>query len=154
MLRTAKDAQGPSTRRAQTISDLWYPGIREAKEIYISTDEIISEVAKWAIMQSPYLYPENLEGVLVQLKAKLRSDGHDDFGYEYPDIDQLERVISRNLREIPEYMAWNERKNGNDTKFKFVTKYDGPSDPDNDFIDLDALERNVALALTQSFVLM
>ena len=153
MKRTKKDAAGPPERRAETISDLWYPGIREAKEIFISNGSIIAEVAKWAISQSPYLYPDNLEGVLVQLKASLARELCDDFGYEYPDIDQLQRVISRNLRDIPEYVAWNERKNGNDAKYNFTSRHDGPTDPDNDFIDLDALERNVALALTQDFVM-
>jgi len=41
-------------------------------------------------------------------------------------------------------MLWNERKNGNKAEFQFITHYSIDKNPDDDFIDLDALIRNVA----------
>jgi hypothetical protein len=59
----------------------------------------------------------------------------------YPYIKEYLKTL---LYQIPEFMLWNERKNGNKSKFQFVTRYSKNIDPDNDFIDIDALICNVA----------
>jgi len=68
----------------------------------------------------------------------------DNLGYRemtYPDIKEYLKTL---LYQIPEFMLWNERKNGNKSKIQFVTRYSKDIDPDNDFIDIDALICNVA----------
>ena len=54
--------------------------------------------------------------------------------------------MALHLKSIPEFNLWNERKNGNKAPYSFVSRYSQPH-PDNDFIDLDALTRNVANAI-------
>lgn len=52
-------------------------------------------------------------------------------------------MIEQYLLTIAQVRQWNERKNGNKSPFGFTSRYDGPTDPDDDFIDLDALRMNI-----------
>lgn len=113
------------------------------KTFLVSKRDILSEVAHWAVAQSPYHRPYNLEIVLDKLNTLL-GEWKENLGYRkmtYPDIKEYLKTI---LFQIPEFMLWNERKNGNKSEFQFVSRYSKDIDPDNDFIDLDALIRNVA----------
>ena len=52
-------------------------------------------------------------------------------------IDEIDKNLKICFGNIPEILGWNEpKKEGND-----------PRDPDNDFIDLDALARNISHSL-------
>lgn len=112
----------------------------EIEKSYISREHVLGSLAKWAIRQSPYTIPDNLAKVLTTIHESLAED----FPEEYMPftVRELLPILSRKLREIPEYRAWNDRKNGNASPHKILTRYDEDGDPDDDFIDLDALERN------------
>lgn len=106
----------------------------------------------------PYPVPENLETVCSKLYETLYKAAEANYNlpvtHEYApikfrDVNHLTNVLRNYLRDIPEYKAWNERKNGNQSPLSFTSAYDGPKDPDDDFIDMDALERNVATLLAQ-----
>jgi hypothetical protein len=105
---------------------------------------ILSEVAKWAVAQSPYHRPDNLEIVLDKLNEGLGKWSNDNMGYEKFTYKRLMDFLSRELKRIPEFLLWNERKNGNQSQYKFIDRYSKDDNPDDDFIDLDALIRNVA----------
>lgn len=114
-----------------------------SKNIFLMESTLLGALADNAVRQSPYHRPDNLELVLdkyheiitpVFEKAPMKVA-------ELTD-KQLKELIAR-LGEIPEYLAWNERKNGNKADFKFTSRYDTHSNPDDDFIDLDALEMNI-----------
>ena len=99
-------------------------------------------VAGNAVRQSPYHRPDNLEIVLDKLHELVKPTFEKaTMGVAELTDEQLEDLIKQ-LRNIPEYEAWNERKNGNQAQYSFSSRYDKP-DPDNDFIDLDALEMNI-----------
>lgn len=117
-----------------------------SERIIVSPKYVAGAVACWAIRQSPYDVPDNLSIVTDLVTSAFRGCAREDeFGFcTFADRREFERVLSQSLRSIPEYMTWNERKNGNDSPHAFTSRYDGPRDPDDDFIDLDALERNVA----------
>lgn len=102
--------------------------------------------AKYAVAQSPYPRPDNLEVVLDKLNKAIAStfDKAPMGVGEFSDLRSLEAFLHKFLEKIPEYVSWNDRKNGNEASMQFTSRYDKPGDPDNDFIDLDALERNVA----------
>jgi hypothetical protein len=119
------------------------------KHIFVTKGQLLGTIAKYAVQQSPYHRPDNLEVVLDKFND-LIAPAFDkaDLGVgEFSERVTLEAFISRFLRRIPEYEAWNERKNGNDAPMKFTSRYDTGENPDDDFIDLDALERNVAFEL-------
>lgn len=98
----------------------------------------------WAVRQSPYRCPENLEKVLTAVQE--RFEPNVEFGFREIG-SELRGYLREVFRGVPEYMAWNDRKNGNKAPFHFSSRYEGPGDPDDDFIDLDALEMNVAMEI-------
>ena len=103
----------------------------------------------WAIRQSPYAVPDDLGAVCVAIQDKFVGD-EGGLGFKkFADERDLENYISGVVRSIPEYMKWNDRKNGDDRPFNFVSRFDGPGDPDDYFIDLCALERNVTRSISE-----
>ena len=120
------------------------------KEFLVSKRNILSEVAKWAVAQSPYHRPDNLEIVLDKLNEFI-PEWKDKMGYGKMSYGELKDFLGKHLKSIPEFNLWNERKNGrqghgftgaghhDDGSVKFFN-----AKADDDFIDLDALIRNVA----------
>lgn len=113
------------------------------KKIRVSERQLLGSLAKWAVAQSPYHRPDNLEKVLDTLHEATKNDFVESYVVTFNDTKQLVGFLNVQLKSIPELAAWNERKNGNQAPYAFVSRYDSPS-PDDDFIDLDALIRNVA----------
>jgi hypothetical protein len=116
-----------------------------SKHIFLTKGTLLGTIAKYAVSQSPYAYPEHLEIVLYKLNAFVEGRFKESpmrVAEFADDIDLLD-FLHIHLAGIPEYIAWNERKNGRESEFAFVSRYDGEANPDDDFIDLDALERNV-----------
>lgn len=115
-------------------------------QLLMNTRSLLGAVAKWSVQQSPYHRPDNLELVLDKLHELTEPEFKKHrLGYmEFASMRDVGKFVSENLRQIPEYTAWNDRKNGDNSPYGFTSAYDGPGNPDDDFIDLDALERNVA----------
>lgn len=112
--------------------------------MYVSTKEIVGTVAMWAVRQSPYIIPGNFVVALQRLERSIREDAGELQMIDFESWSLFKAYLVSKLRAVPEYVAWNDRKNGNRAPLQFTSRYDGPGDPDNDFIDLDALEINVA----------
>src|SRR3990167_7513030 len=113
--------------------------MNKEKMFVFSKRNILGEIANWAVRQSPYHRPDNLEIVLDKFNKIIA------LVPEYPSMSYSQiRELLDELKEIPEFMLWNERKNGNQSQYKFTDRYSGKGNPDDDFIDLDALIRNVA----------
>ena len=112
------------------------------KTFLVSKNDILSGVAKWAVAQSPYHRPDNLEIVLDKLNINLISYFKDEIYLEL-SYREINNFIKLYTFSIEEFMQWNERKNGREGHLGFSSRYDRPM-PDDDFIDLDALIRNIA----------
>jgi hypothetical protein len=115
----------------------------------VSLSELAGTLASFAIQQSPYDCPDNLEHVVKQFCESARplfqNVGGKCFFRTFPSEMALEEFISEILYKIHEFEAWNEPKSGHDRPFVFVSRVSEPR-PDDDFIDLGALTRNVACA--------
>ena len=118
------------------------------KHFLVSKRYILSEVAKWAVAQSPYHRPDNLEIVLDKLNNNL-GEWNDELGYKKFTYEDLKWFLGKELKAIPEFLLWNERKNGNKAQYKLVGRFSNENNPDDDFIDLDALIRNVANSIVR-----
>lgn len=120
-------------------------------KIFISKSNLLGTFAKWAVRQSPYHRPDNLELVLDKFNDLIKEPfDKQPLGVgEFSDHMTLLAFLHRHLALIPEYVVWNDRKNGNDAPMKFTSRYDKDGNPDDDFIDLDALEHNVSYELTK-----
>jgi len=118
--------------------------------ILISESQLLGAIAKWGIRQSPYPYPDNLEVVLRKVHDTVSEFfEHADLGFiEFDTEDSVREFTHDALKDIPEWLEWNDRKNGNDAPFQFTSRYDTKGNPDDDFIDLDAMIQNIAREMT------
>jgi hypothetical protein len=110
---------------------------------FILKSVLLGFIAQSATRQSPYNAPEGLVEVLIEFKQRIKDytfDNQDDF--ISADRSFLNNLLKKELLTIPQVEKWNERKNGNKSPFGFCSAYDKPN-PDNDFIDLDALVMNI-----------
>ncbi|ARV58036.1 hypothetical protein BZZ01_04755 [Nostocales cyanobacterium HT-58-2] len=64
--------------------------------------------------------------------------------------DELKQLIDKYLFPIPEVQAWNKPKSRHQ-EHVFVSRYYKPS-PDDDFIDLDALARNITISVIREAI--
>lgn len=125
----------------------------EIRRNLITHRSIMGALANCAVQQSPYHRPDNLEIVLDKLHEQIKDQFDEGKKYcmEFENYKAVKDWLEPKLKSIPEFMLWNERKNGNQAPYGFtgaghhddgsVTLYSTKAD--NDFIDLDALIRNV-----------
>ena len=109
--------------------------------------DITRGLAKYAIAQSPYSCPNNLEEVINYLDACLEKEvDWEKFGMVELSLCDINKLLYDILYEqgISYFDNWNKSKKGN-VKISFSSRYSGKEDPDYSFIDLDALLRNVCL---------
>jgi hypothetical protein len=109
---------------------------------------IMGHIAMWAVRQSPYHNPDKLDEVLAAWE-KRSAHVFDKNGMAKLTNTELRLLVKEGLMQDENFLAWNERRNGNQAPFKFTSRYDGPGDPDDDFIDLDALIGNVYRTVRQ-----
>jgi hypothetical protein len=110
------------------------------KEFWLMRSDFLGAFAYWVVAQSPYDAPDitkPLVAFLGYIELKMPCETPVKFTY-----DELRDFVSEDkLAGIPDILELNERKNGRDG-MGFCSRYDKP-DPDDDFIDLGALSRNV-----------
>jgi hypothetical protein len=122
------------------------------KDQWTFRKDIVGAFAMWACRQSPYGVPEGMENVCKYLFAALKSCA------EWGPHDMVEASlcdINRWLHEIlmdqgvTEFDAWNRCRVGETPEIQFTSAFDGPTDPDREFIDLHALLHNVCLTIRE-----
>lgn len=124
---------------------------RWKKKYHVTPKQVVGHFAMWALRQTPYFPnpPENLQQVLVKLNelftARCEHVVEGKFHLLQVSMRELDTLLRALVEHIPEVLAWNERKNKREG-MAFVTRYESP-EPDDDFIDLDALTRNTAMSI-------
>ena len=124
------------TKTIQEMPDIW-----DDQKFTTSRKTVLGALANWAVQQSPYLVPDNLADALREFDSAFHSDE-----FFSTDCDWLKANIRLAFMSCPHIEAWNNSKKG-DVQIAFYSRYDKPQ-PDYDFIDLDALARNVAHSCT------
>lgn len=107
-------------------------------------------IAMWATRQSPYHAPEGLTEVLACVKEVvefMQKQAPRSCWFPYDEAIRADReVLTRLLKDTllvsAQVRAWNEPKSKHGAPFVFTSRHGGPR-PDDDFIDLDALVRNI-----------
>lgn len=130
--------------------------MNEQPLILLST--VCGHIAMWAARQSPYHAPDALTEVLKQFQISVANEEcHEKHLSSFwlrldatHPAQHLRKILKEHLFADPNVRAWNERKNGNQSPYGFCSRYDRP-DPDNDFIDLDALVGNIANTCIQEY---
>lgn len=116
--------------------------------------EIVGAFAMWACRQSPYGCPSGLESVCKYLNECLKTECEwtsKDIPWAYLSLCDVNKMLHDILYEkgVKAFDAWNRCAVGDTPEFSVSCRYgqgDG-YDPDRDFIDLDALFRNVCITI-------
>lgn len=123
-----------------------FNALKQYTNLIVSKKFVAGEFAAWSVRQSPYPVPENLA---VAVQAFQEKWPYDDY-QEFETMSALEAVIDGLFLKMPEVLSWNERKNGRQG-MGFSSRYDQPH-RDDDFIDLGALSRNIAMSVWKDCV--
>lgn len=134
------------------------------KDISISNKEIIKSVAGVIYQMHPYHLPEGIDKIMSHLNKTIDEtpDCHGDIDstfklFRFEDYRELEKWLKNILEQVPEYHELNLSRKLKDKKVKvgdaenqgfvFTSRYDSSnlSTRYNDFIDLDALTRNIII---------
>lgn len=127
-----------------------YPIWLDMRRHLFSVGDIIGAFSMWAIRQSPYYRPDNLEQAIDELGELLmqKLDFEPPYGYVSLSYAHIRTILMDCFDCIAAIKKWNEPKSGHNAQNVFVSRYSQPR-PDDDFIDLDALARNIAETLIQ-----
>ncbi len=123
--------------------------VRETRERLLSVRALQGPLAYFAVTQHPYRDPPRLAEVMAALEAHaaVTFDGPDIFPTAwFSDAMTVERWVRTALegRVQDVLTAWNTPRIGSAPTIAFSSRYGGPL-PERDFIDIDALLRNVAM---------
>lgn len=118
---------------------------------WVFRNTITASFAKWAVRQSPYVYPAGLEKGLKVLDEKLSQmiawDSNKMAKLSIKDmLTVLGDIVKNPVNGV--FMQWNTPRKNKNVKFLFTSRYDKPR-PDYDFIDLDALIRNTVTDISR-----
>jgi hypothetical protein len=109
--------------------------------VWTTEGTVAGHLAMWAVRQSPYRATEALTEAITQFREAF--PGPVAGLSQWADEDELHGAIWNAIEASPAIIAWNCPKSGHEAPFVFSSRYDRPS-PDDDFIDLHALARNIA----------
>jgi len=135
-------------------------------EKVISKNQIIAAIAYWGVIQSPYLFPKNLDAALLAVSNRIdekhifKSPKKGDFNSMIQTSEEkICLIINDLINKTPEIAIWNvtqaEQNAGiidpldkNRTiKFNAACRMGPMQSDDMSFIDLSALEHNVCKTL-------
>jgi hypothetical protein len=114
---------------------------------YISKKDFVGTLAKWAIRQSPHSCPDNLERVVIKADGAWPVTGDsfkDQTSTKEWVKDDFEDFVHSFVYSTPEVISWNTPNSGRQGH-SFISAFEPihRQSPDDDFIDLDALIRNI-----------
>lgn len=129
------------------------PGIWDDSEFITMVKTILGELANCAVTQSPYMYPDNLSKALKEFhdalmkfipKSSITQIGRETIWTT--SCTKLHDLVKKAISVCPIIQQWNVSKKGN-VQISFTSRYD-TTYLDYDFIDLDALARNISHNVT------
>jgi hypothetical protein len=113
----------------------------------VTSHDILGHMARWAVQQHPYHEPVGLFEVCKFIEdeaGKHFKDGVPSLPMWWcEDMWALNRWLHEMLDDHPTLTRWNTPRSGHTQQIVGSSRYDGPA-PEDDFIDIDALLRNVA----------
>lgn len=110
----------------QKMPDIW-----DDQKFWTTKETILGALASWAIQQSPYFYPCDLPTGLLEFydKFEVLEDLFE------TSCEQLEKKVRETFKRCSTIIGWSKPEVGN---IQVV----------HDFIDLDALAKNIAHSVT------
>jgi hypothetical protein len=124
----------------------------EQKELILTIKSLRGHIARWAVQQSPYASgPSDLGVVLDEVTRRFNVLAAEEmmqtkFIRLSFNAGAVDAWLQKLLFDIPQVNGWNERRNGRQG-WGAVSMHWPMPEPDDDFIDLHALTRNIAFSL-------
>lgn len=118
----------------------------DTKPRLITHQEVVGQLANWAIRQHPYGRPEGLFDLaeVISGASVMWPDGVSSLHmWKVTGSRQIEMWLRETLKDHPILTAWNTPRSGHTQQIVATSRYWGPK-PEDDFIDIDALFMNVA----------
>lgn len=105
----------------------------------------MGKFAEWVVRQSPYDAPDisNALNGFNEYISKIFPDSESVHTFSYDELSSF--ISEEEFKKVPQILELNNRKNGRDG-MGFCDRYCKPH-PDDDFIDLGALARNIFYSL-------
>jgi len=121
---------------------------RFLRAVFASRDELTGALAKWLVIQSPYVVPDKLAVCLAKFHhslLELPEFAESDLPFAVLDLRDLAERLDPLLCGIEEIKELSRRKNGRTgPAFTFSDTVTGRTEPDDDFIDICAVAQNIA----------
>jgi len=136
----------------------------DSKKMLFSKKDLIGTLANWSIRQSPKNIPDDLETVLDKFQDHINIYFErlekKDLGFMEMDIPELTKFLMGNLITIKEFKEWNLSQAEIDLDIKiedergeycnsFVSIH-SENNPYFEFVDLDALVRNICFSVYET----
>jgi hypothetical protein len=126
------------------------------EDVIVTVKRLRGIIARWAVQQSPYSSgPKRLDIVLATVTHRFKAfKGKEKcMGTTFIRLPRERKLVQHFVRvmlDMPEVYAWNQRANKREG-FGITSAYDNEDerDPNDDFIDLDALVQNIASSLME-----
>lgn len=110
--------------------------------------QIAGHLAMWAVRLSPYPAPSGLAEVVARFQEGAAPRFKLVSGLDMAELSraELRSLLADHLLSQPEVQGWNERRNRRDGH-GFITATSARPDPDDDFVDLEALVQNIVFSV-------
>lgn len=108
----------------------------------VTIKEVQGAIAKWVCRQSPYASVDGVDNVNRALAARIEDwELVGNLRMQRFSFSGLNQWLKNQFRELPQTQQWNTRSNGGQGMGMVDRYHTTPAD--RDFIDIDALRRNV-----------
>jgi len=139
----------PALKHCPDKKEIIFPVWRDERKHLFSIKDILGAFAMWAVRQSPYICPSNIEIAIKELAFELPKQIEFDserFDFAEVSCDEIREAIDKCFDHIDIIKMWNQPKSGHNAPFVFCGRYSKPI-PDDDIIDLNALSMNISHSL-------
>lgn len=121
---------------------------RDGSLLVVPLKAILGQIANWAIRQSPYTVPDELRECIEVLNSRMEPEAMvlgEMLYFEFQDMISMMQFLEGKFKGVEQIERWNTPRNGKSSSSGFVFVSTNHSlHPDDDFIDIHALIRNVA----------
>ena len=113
---------------------------------WVRLNSTVAYFAMWALRQSPYGWPDDLQLATAEFKRQLADKFAEGLGDSARlSKSQLNGIVYTIIASLPICRKWNTPKANPGAEFVFVSAF-SKNHPDHDCIDLNALSGNITMS--------
>jgi len=113
-----------------------------SSDIYVLASQVAGSFAKWAVRQSPFIVPINLEKATMAVDTFAKKLSNGKIILEMPS-NKFRELLEEFFEKTLVIEDWNHPLSGKERTFYSGDRYGNHQKPEDDIIDLGALARNI-----------